>query len=101
MDVPSIVPEPSFLIPEAMELLKRVKRREDLTEDEILILALAAAQSALAAYVEPGNRDAEQTINKIMSVLDHTDVVHAELRKLHSLISKRQVNRAEARAVAS
>src|SRR4051794_14333041 len=75
MSAPSIVPEPGYLLPEAMELLQRVKRREDLSDDEVLILAIAAAQSALAAYVEPGNRDANQTINKIMSVLDHTDVI--------------------------
>jgi hypothetical protein len=35
-------------------------------------------------HVEPGRRDAEETLNTILSVLDHDTIVQAELRKLHS-----------------
>jgi hypothetical protein len=49
------------------------------------MLALTAAQAALMKHVEPGHRDAEETLNTILSVLDHDAIVQAELRKLHSL----------------
>jgi len=44
-------------------------------EDEILMLALTAAQAALAKHVQPGNHDAEETLNTILRVLDHDKVV--------------------------
>ncbi|BBO02015.1 MULTISPECIES: hypothetical protein [Bradyrhizobium] len=39
--------------------------------------ALEDAQGILARYVEPGPRDCEQTINKLLSVLDDETVVQA------------------------
>jgi hypothetical protein len=36
-------------------------------------------------HVEPGHRDAEKTLNTILSVFDHETIVQAELRKLQSM----------------
>jgi hypothetical protein len=49
------------------------------------MLAFTAAQAALVKHVEPGNQDAEETLNTILSVLDHDTIVQAEMRKLHAL----------------
>jgi hypothetical protein len=72
-------------------LCRSLKGRKvaDLSEDEILMLALTAAQAALAKHIEPGNRDAEETLNTILGVLDHDTVVQAEIRKLHAIQVKR------------
>jgi len=48
------------------------------SDDEILILALTAAQAALVKHVEPWHRDAEETLNTTMSVLDRDTIVQAE-----------------------
>lgn len=39
--------------------------------------AVKEAQNTLARYVEPGERDCEATINKLLDTLDDTDVVQA------------------------
>ena len=74
-----------YFVPEALELCRSLKGRKaaDLSEDEILMLALTAAQAALAKHIEPGNRDAAKTLHTILAVLDHDTVIQAEIRKLH------------------
>jgi hypothetical protein len=80
-----------YFIPEALALCCSLqgRRAADLSEDEILMLALTAAQAALAKHVTPGNRDAEKTLSTILGVLDHDTVVQAEIRKLHGMQIKR------------
>ena len=94
-EAPSLVPEKEldqigkqYFLPEALELIKRVKHRDELSDDEIVMLALTAAQAALAKHLEPGNRDAEETLNSILRILDHEDVVQATLHKLHRLLRR-------------
>jgi hypothetical protein len=43
----------------------------------IVMLALTAGQAALAKHAEPGNRSAAETIETILGILDHREVVHA------------------------
>jgi hypothetical protein len=76
-----------YFTPEALELCRSLKGRQvsELSDDEILMLAVTAAQAALMKYVEPGHRDAEETLNTILDVLDHDTIVQAKLRKLHSM----------------
>jgi hypothetical protein len=76
--------EAEYFTPEALELCRSLKGRQA-SDDEILMLALTAAQAALLKHAEPGNRDTEETLNTILGVLDHDTIVQAELRKLHSL----------------
>ena len=84
-----------YFIPEALELCRSLKGRKaaELSEDEILMLALTAAQAALAKHIEPGNRDAVKTLNTILAVLDHDTVIQAEMRKLHEMQIKRLFSR--------
>jgi hypothetical protein len=76
-----------YFTPEALELCRSLKGRkaEDLSDDEIVLFALTAAQAALVKHVEPGHRDAGEALDTILSVLDHQTIVNAEMRKLHAL----------------
>jgi hypothetical protein len=76
------LPENDHSTPEARALCARVKHKSELTDDETLMLALAAAQAALARYFQPGARSAAETLNAIGAILDHEDVVAALQRKL-------------------
>jgi hypothetical protein len=76
------LPEDEYFTPEARALCARVKHKSELTDDETLMLALAAAQAALAKYFRPGARSAEDALNAIGAVLDHEDVVAALNRKM-------------------
>lgn len=94
-DLPAQMPGigAEYFTPEALELCRSLKGRkvEDLSEDEILLFALTAAQAALVKYVEPGHR-AEEALDTILSVLDHNTIVQAEMRKLHQLQVQRLVD---------
>ena len=83
----------NYLSPEARELVKTLERRQlsDLSDDEIILLAVTVAQAALAKYVEPGDRSCDHTIETVLGILDHREVVQATLNKLHrTLRSKRR-----------
>jgi hypothetical protein len=43
-----------------------------MTDPELLIHAVREAHLILARHIEPTDRDAEQTINKLLSVLDRS-----------------------------
>jgi hypothetical protein len=78
-----------YFRPEALELIRRVKHKSELTDDEIFLLAITAGQAALAAYVEPGERGtdaAKKTLDAILYLLDHDEVVQATLKELHKLV---------------
>ncbi len=83
----SIVPDEPRYFDQVREICRRVQNKSHLTNDEILVLALSASLLALAPYVEPGNnRDPEGTLDKILGILDHTDVVAALQSKMDLLI---------------
>lgn len=84
---PSILPPDPFYLDQAREICRRIQNKSHLTDDEILVLAMSAAALALARYIEPGNnRDAEGTLDKILGILDHSDVVNALQSKMDLLI---------------
>jgi hypothetical protein len=74
-----------YFLPEALELLRRTRGKERLSDDEILMLTVTAAQAARAQYVEPGNQSAQDTLGIILNILDHEDVIRAEFNKLYTL----------------
>jgi hypothetical protein len=83
----SLVPDDPFYIEQAREICRRVRDKAHLTDDEILVLAMSASALALARYIEPGhNRDPEGTLDKILGILDHADVVAALQSKMDLLI---------------
>ena len=51
-----------------------------MTVQEMLLIAVPEAQLILARHIEPGNRDADKTINKLLSVLDRFELVEAAVR---------------------
>jgi hypothetical protein len=92
-----------YLLPEALELCERLedKKAADLSDDEIMLLAITAAQAALAKYVEPGDGSCDRTLDTILGILDHGEVVQATINKLHRMLpsssrSGKQVQWAEA-----
>ena len=50
-------------------------------DQETLIRAVEDARRILGEYIEPGPRDATLTVERLLSVLDRNDVVHALDRK--------------------
>lgn len=53
---------------------------QGMTDQDIVLQALGRAQDVLAAYVEPGYRDANSTINRLLDILDDGEVVQAHER---------------------
>ncbi len=84
-----------FFDPAIRELCKKTRNRADLSEDEILLLAIAAGQAALARYIEPGSaHDAEETLEQILAI-DHDAVGAATHSKALELLAKRQDHQRE------
>ncbi len=55
----------------AREIVRRVRHRAHLSDDEIIVLAMVAAQISLTQYVEPHRElDADDTLNAILDILD-------------------------------
>jgi len=96
----SISPREVGLVPEdpadfdhyydqAREICRRAKDRAQVSDDELIVLAVVASQLALAKYVEPGAKDADGTLDAILDILDRGDVVQAMSAKMTQLLSSR------------
>lgn len=73
----------------AHEICARVKAdKTQLTDDERIVLSIIAAQSALARYIEPGHKDAEVTLNKILGILDHQELNEALSHKMQRMLQE-------------
>lgn len=48
-----------------------------MTDYERVLVAVEEAQAILAAYIQPGRRDSDATINRLLGVLDAGDLVQA------------------------
>jgi len=46
-------------------------------DQETLLRAVEDARRILGEYIEPGQRDAAETVQRLLAVLDKNDVVHA------------------------
>jgi hypothetical protein len=46
-------------------------------DQEALLRAIEDARRILGEYIEPGQRDAAQTVEHLLAVLDRDDLVHA------------------------
>jgi hypothetical protein len=85
--VAAALAEDEYFTPEARALGARVKHKSELTDDETLILAMAAAQAALAKYFHPGAPSADEALNAIGAILDQQVVVAALTRKMRTEIN--------------
>ena len=74
----------------AREIVRRVRHRAHLSDDEIIVLAVVAAQISLARYVEPHRAlDADETLDAILDILDRGEVVQAVASKMLWLMNHR------------
>ena len=46
-------------------------------DQETLLRAIEDARLILGEYIEPGPRDATQTVERLLAILDRNDLVHA------------------------
>jgi len=46
-------------------------------DQDMLIRALEDARRVLGEYIEPGPRDAARTVERLLAILDTSDLVHA------------------------
>jgi hypothetical protein len=46
-------------------------------DQDTLLRAIEDARRILGEYIEPGQRDATRTVERLVAVLDKNDVVHA------------------------
>ena len=46
-------------------------------DQDTLVRAVEDARGILGEYIEPGPRDATRTVQRLLAVLDRSDVVHA------------------------
>jgi len=71
----------------AGEICRRVEHKAHLSDDEIIILSVVASQLVLAKYVEPGKRDSDETLDRILGLLDHDDLNAAITSKMITMLS--------------
>jgi hypothetical protein len=57
-----------------------VPRIPGMTDEELKIYALREAQLILAAHIERGSRDPEETVTQLMDIIDREDVAAATVR---------------------
>jgi hypothetical protein len=96
----SISPREVGLVPEnpadfdhyydrAREICRRAKDRAQVSDDELIVLAVVASQLALSKYIQPGGKDADGTLDTILDILDRGDVLQAMSSKMAQLLSSR------------
>jgi hypothetical protein len=76
-----------YYIDLAGEICRRVENKAHLSDDEIIILSVVASQLVLAKYIEPGERDSDATLNKILGLLDHEALNDAVTSKMITMLS--------------
>lgn len=79
------------------EIVRRVRHRSHLSDHEIIVLAMVAAQISMARYLEPHrNLDADQTLDAVFDILDRGEVVQAVSSKMLWLLNHRPPSRLDA-----
>jgi hypothetical protein len=96
----SISPREVGLVPEnpadfdhyydrAREICRRAKDRAQVSDDELIVLAVVASQLALRKYAQPDGEDADGTLDAMLDILDRGDVLQAMSGKMAQLLSSR------------
>jgi hypothetical protein len=69
-------------------LIERLKNKSQLTDDDMVMLALTVAQAMMNRHIDPQSRCSdEETLNAMMTVLDDTRVVEAAFNKIRQIVS--------------
>lgn len=98
--VPSVPEDPaefSQYYEMAREIVRRVRHREHLSDDEIIVLSVVASQITLARYLEPHREDRpDAVLDQILDILDRSEVVQAISSKMLWLLNNRPKARLDA-----
>src|SRR5690348_11256345 len=77
-----------YFTDQALALIDKIKDKAELTEDDIVALALTAAQAVMARHMEPaGKHTDEETLTTLFSILDDYRVVEATFEKIRQIVS--------------
>lgn len=76
-----------YYIDLAGEICRRVEHKDHLSDDEIIILSVVASQLVLAKYIEPGERDSDEVLNRILGLLDRDELNAAVTSKMITMLS--------------
>jgi hypothetical protein len=69
-------------------LIEKLKNKTELSDDDMVILALTVAQAMMNRNIDPESHCSdEETLNAMMTVLDDTRVVEAALNKIRQIVS--------------
>lgn len=102
MEAPALAPARSIDFVRYYELAHEIaiRARHDktrLTDDERITLSVIAAQAALTHYIEPSDRDAKATLDRLLRILDHHEMIEAMTRKMQRLIEQSEHRAIKAR----
>ena len=77
----------AYFTDEALSLIDRIKDKSELADDDMVMLALTAAQAVLARHLHPeGGQTDEETVNKLLGILDDYRVVAATFAKIRKML---------------
>lgn len=69
-------------------LIKKIRSKAELSDDDLVVLALTVAQAMMSRHVDPQSKCSdEQTLNAMMAVLDDTRVVESAFNKIRTIVS--------------
>jgi hypothetical protein len=80
-----------WLPEDGVSLLRSYRGKDNLTDDDVTVIALVLSQAILTRYLHPdGGKHAWETVNDLLSVLDHPRLVEAVRHKVHQLLIHRK-----------
>jgi hypothetical protein len=72
---------------DAKRFILRLKQQTQISDDEVLALAVIAGEAALAKYADPDRGEScDQALRDIFAILDHDAIVLAMRRKVRELL---------------
>jgi hypothetical protein len=75
---------------DAKRLILRLKQQTQISDDEILALAVIAGEAALAKYADPAQGEScDKALKEIFGILDHDAIVLAMRRKVRELLENK------------
>lgn len=81
----------------AREIVRRVRHRDHLSDDEIIVLSVVASQITLSRYLELHREEQpEEVLDQILDILDRGEVVKAVSSKMLWLLNNRPRARLDA-----
>ena len=69
-------------------LIEKLRNKSQLSDDDMVILALTVAQAMMNRHLDPQSRRSdEETLHAMMTVLDDTHVVEAAFNRIRQIVS--------------